>query len=263
MKDIQHSDFSITGALLKKEVIPVVKLGEPLTYAPWKFATIKGIVVRMHDLLTSSGRQFSPVFSEIEKAGGIQAGLDCPVPVLLSSVMSDKKIFNSTPEMYAHAIQRLKPDFFMTLDGETYLNEEYISKREVNRVLLESEKIIAQCSNSVPIGLIKGATISQLENSIESFQRLGINQFVFHTGDYLADGDTNSILAASTFIRHIRKKCANLLLYGIGSRRYFRKFFNADGFITMNHFINGFHRIKKIGGKEIRTHKKPTQEAIM
>ena len=67
---------------------------------------------------------------------------------------------------------------------------------------------------------------------------MGVKDFVFHTGDFLARGSNAEIEKAKTFTKEIRRQARVLLLYGIGTS--FKNFWWADGFITQSHYINAF-----------------------
>ncbi|MBI4044780.1 MAG: hypothetical protein HY392_03665 [Candidatus Diapherotrites archaeon] len=261
--NVQQQNFFGTPKTERKLLIPVVKLGEPLTYCPWQFAEIDGIVVRMHDLLTPTGKKFKSIIEKIEATGGIRTHLGYAGPILLSSIMSDQKIFNSTPEMYAHAIQTLKPDFFMTLDGETYLEKILIGEFEVERILQQTAWLISKCKRSIPVGLVKGSNPQQINLLLSTYKDWGLNDYVFHSGDFICKGNRNSVQEAKRIVRNIRPKIPRLFMYGIGARKNFQRFRTADGYITQSHYVNEFYGIKIVDNKIQRQKKTPSKKSIM
>jgi len=104
----------------------------------------------------------------------------------------------------------------------------------------------------VPIGHIKGCCPAQILAHCFRFKALGIQDFIFHTGDFLKRGDTNLINIARSYAYDIRKQARTLILYGMGAPSRFLEFSFADAFITFRHFVSATHGLKIIGSKEFR-----------
>ena len=100
--------------ILKKTLIPAIKLQEPITHAICKTNGTSHIVVRMQDLLRPDGRSFNALFTGILNAGGFHNYLRYPGTILLSTIMKDRTIFGCDPKTYATVIRELKPDYYFT-----------------------------------------------------------------------------------------------------------------------------------------------------
>lgn len=155
--------------------------------------------------------------------------------------MPDKALYGFSAEAYARMINSFGPDFYLTPDGETYLGEIEISGLEIQRMLMETEFLIAACPNSQPIGLVKGCTIQQIETHTNHLLNLGLTRFVFHAGEYLCRGTSCVTGTAVSFATAIRKRVPWLGVYGVGAMKSLRSFSFADGYITQSHFVNPFY----------------------
>lgn len=224
-----------------KTLVPVVKLTETSTYAPWEYIDCHAVFVRMQDLLQSNGKKFNKTYEKIYDVGGFHNFLNCNHKIFLSTIMRDKTLFGCDVDAYINVIRNLKPNYFMTLDCETYEGETNLAKNELDRSLQESKEIVFKCGNSFPIGLVKGASLYQIQEYSQTLSSIGIKHMVFHTGDFLCRGNNLLIEKARRYARMIRNNCETLALYGIGSQRHFRKFYFADAFITQSHYVNGFY----------------------
>lgn len=121
-----------------KFLSPVEKLSEPKTHAPWEFSTCTAVTVRLKDILNKSGRSERPVYKKIKGAGGIHEYIGFDGNVILTSIMEDQTIWGFTKEQYATIIDTLKPDYYITSDGETYNNEPNLSGSvEIPRMMEE------------------------------------------------------------------------------------------------------------------------------
>ena len=230
-----------------KFLSPVEKLGEPKTYEPWEFSTCAAVTVRLKDILNKSGKSERPIYKEIQKAGGIHAYIGFDGNVILTSIMEDQTIWGFTQERYANIIDTLKPDYYITGDGETYNNEPNLSGSvEIPRMIEEARYLLNNVKHSKPIGLVKGCTAEQIGEHADSLVKLGINDLVFHTGDFLARGSDTEVAKAREYTREIRKRAKGLLLYGIGLQ--IPDFFVADGFITQNHYVNALSYGQRLVG---------------
>jgi len=241
---------------------PVIKLGEEKTYQPWEKATCPAVVVKAQDLLFRSGLSFKPIFNEIEDAGGIRKYLGFDGHIILSSIMRDQTILGFTPESYAKMIHVLKPDYYLTPDGETYSGEEHLSKYEINRILEDTDYLLRECPESKPIGLVKGCNVAQIGEHAEALLGRGLYFFAFHAGDYICRGDETSIMQATMFAKHIREKVPWLLVYGVGAGRNLVRFRFADGFVTQSHYINALNGKKLVNGRWLRLSRAVTHDDV-
>lgn len=248
----------MTGNTMQfKQVMPVVKLGEKSTYYPWKSVPCTTLVVRMEDILREDGRTFKHIFEEISEAGGIHGFLGSPTRVMLSTIMRDKLIGGGTVDTYVEAIDVLKPDSFLTPDGETYIGETAKATEEIERMLAWSKEIIGKCKNSIPVGLVKGSDAFMVGEHTDALSQLGVNSMVFHIGDFLNRGRPVEASIARQYAGIIKNRGHGLYLYGIGAGKNLRRFFFADGFITQSHYVNAFYRQEYKNGKWHRTDKPP------
>ena len=227
-------------------ILPAVKLHEMKTHPPWDSCHSPGLVVKLEDLITESGKKTKPIFHAVERAGGLHWFLDYDGKIVLSSIMSDKAISGLSLDMHAEIINATAPDYYITPDGETYIDERPLAAYEIRRMLGWTEYLLDHCSEPKPIGLVKGACLAQVESHTERLKDIGFNMFAFHAGDFIFRSSKKSINLAKTFYSAIRKKVPWLMIYGVGSDRYFRAFQRADCFATQSHFISAF-RGREIG----------------
>jgi len=235
--------------LKRKFVMPVVKIGESKTYAPWDASGCPAVAIKIQDLFQRSGLTPKPVYADILKAGGIHAYLKYPGPIFLSTVMRDQTIRGFSRERYAACIAELRPDYYFTPDGETYLGEENLSRLEIERIMDDTTFLLDACPTSKPVGMVKGCTRGQVLDHSRRLLEMGIQWQVFHAGDYICRGKADAIAQASMLAKQIKQHVPWLLIYGIGANSHFRRFFFADGFITQSHFVNAFYGQQMIGGR--------------
>jgi hypothetical protein len=155
--------------------------------------------------------------------------------------MPDKAIYGFSAEAYAEMIDAIRPDFYLTPDGETYLGEIEISALEINRIVSDSKFLIGSCPYSQPIGLVKGCNLQQIDSHTVQLLELGLSRFVFHAGEYLCRGTSCATDMGIAFASAIRKRAPWLGIYGIGAMKSLRSYSFADGYITQSHFINPFY----------------------
>lgn len=226
---------------MKRQLIPVIKLSEPKTFRPWETVECFGVVIKAQHLLSEDGKRTNKVFDKIQSAGGIHSYLGYDGVVILSSIMPDKTIFGFSPQAYVAMIDALRPDFYLTPDGETYLDEYEISSLEIDRIVQDTEFLIESCPYSHPIGLVKGCTLQQIDKHAAQLLELGLSRFVFHAGEYLCRGTSCATEKGIAFASAIRKRVPWLGIYGIGAMKSLRSFSFADGYITQSHFVNPFY----------------------
>lgn len=225
----------------QRVLIPIIKLSEPKTYRPWEKVDCFAVVIKAEHLLSSDGKRTNKYFDKIQTTGGVHKFLGYEGIVILSSIMPDKTIYGFSAEAYAKMIYVLRPDFYLTPDGETYLGETEISGLEINRMVDDTKSLIKSCPYSHPIGLVKGCNIEQIDSHTDQLLNLGLSRFVFHAGDYLCRGTSCVTNKAIAFASAIRKKVPWLGIYGIGAMKSLKNFSFADGYITQSHFVNPFY----------------------
>jgi hypothetical protein len=254
---------SVVGTSSAKHLFPIIKLDEPDTYAPWLDVECQGVVIKAQHLLSKNGKRTNKIFDQIEKSGGIHPFLAYDGPVIISSIMPDKTLLGFSPDSYAEMIEVLRPDSYITPDGETYFGEHARSSREIRRMIIDSERLIRLCPDSHPIGLVKGCTLQQIGTHTEALLNLGISQFTFHASDYLRRGPAWVTDRAIQFSQIIRHKVPSFLIYGVGAMTSLQSFNFADGFITQSHFVNAYYGRKNCDENETSPNKKITRKEIM
>jgi hypothetical protein len=212
-----------------------------MTYSPWKEVACAGVVIKAKDLLSCDGTRFNGFHRRIGESGGIHQFIGYDGPVILSSIMPDRMIAGFSAEAYADMIGTLQPDYFLTPDGETYYNEGERSGREIKRILDETRYLLESNPSVLPIGLVKGCDLHQIESHSDELLQLGLTRFAFHASDFLRRGPAWMGRQAVEFATKIRVKVPWFLVYGVGAVRSFQKFHFADGYITQSHFVNAFY----------------------
>ncbi len=244
-------------------LLPIVKLGEEMTYWPWEVATCPAVIVKTQNLLSRNGKTTKPIFDNIQHAGSIHKHLGFDGNVILSSIMPDRAILGFSREEYATMINTLKPDYFITPDGETYSGEEALSEFEIARILEDTKYLLKACPNSKPIGLVKGCNLEQIEVHTAALLGLGITKYVLHAGDFVCRRKKHSLFVAQTFANKIRQMVPWLLVYGAGSNSHFLRFKSASGFATQSHYVSAFYRKKMVGTRWVHFENAPNRRTIM
>ena len=221
----------------KRILIPVVRFNNKNTFPPSNLQS-EMITIKAYDFLSKDGKQTKPLLNKVLEKGNLHTMLYFNGSIILSSVMRDETLFGLTNESYALLVNTLKPEYYFTPDGETYLNEGSLSAFELKRIMADTQILLKQCMDSKPIGLVKGCTEKQIQMHSEFLKTNGVDIQVFHAGDYLRRGTKKEAAIAYNFARIIRKYAKVLLIYGIGSKKTIRKFNFADGFITQTHFLH-------------------------
>lgn len=230
------------------ELYPVVKLNDPSLRDIWKGLDLPYLVVRLQDLITSSSGKPNKTFYEVKFKGGIHNYLDYGGKVILSLVMKDKLILKFSPKLYAEIINEVKPNYFTSVDGETYDREEKTSFQEILRCVNETKQLINLCPNVTCIGHVKGCNESQIHTHLNQLNSLGIKHYLFHVGDFFRSGSKEMINKAKHYASIIRKKAYKLILYGMGSQKKLIEFSFADAYVSFNYFV------KAINGKKYSNH---------
>lgn len=231
---------------------PIVRLDVKETFDVFKVVPVELVVVRLQDMVSKNTYRFNKTYNDVISAGGLHGFLDFHGHILLSLVMRDEIIANFGPEKYATAINSLHPDSFTTIDGETYEGEYSLSLREIERIHRENRELVDLCPKYHPFGLVKGCTENQIEHHIRLLKSLGIEDFVFHIGDFLRHGDPNMIKKARYLSYRIRKHTKCLILYGMGSQERLAEFSFADIYVSFNHFVTAKNGMKFTGTKKIK-----------
>lgn len=246
----------------QNRVFPVIKIHEKHTHLN-ESDGVNIIIVRMRDFVFKNGTPNYKLIDKILIAGGLHKYLNFYGTIIFSSIMHDDVLSQCTCETYAYLINTLKPDQYLTPDGTTYIGKVKKSRNQINKILDITEKLLKLCPKSQPIGLIKGASLSQIDFHINRLKGLGINQFCFHAGDFLYKESIYSQNLAVKFSKHIRMKVPHLMIYGIGSKSNFQKFHFADSYVTNSHFIQAFNHRTIMGVVWVRIKNKPSRLNIL
>lgn len=246
-----------------KSVIPRMQISKDSSYNPWEITNHSLVVVSMQDLVTTSGKNRTRHYYEVVKAGGFHEyfGLNktnSDVKFILSSIIPDKMIYGLKPEDYVEVISSTNSDYFITNDGETYINDQYGEQNilfEIDRIL-EYTKYVQSRTDVPLIGLIKGTKPEHIISHIHCLKKMGINQFCFHTSDFLRQHDKRTISIGKRLFQTARNHVPFLLAYGPCSRSSIKHFSSADGFITYSHFPQG--KVKYVKGRQKQLRKSAT-----
>lgn len=222
---------------MTKEIVPLIRLDCKRSIELARSINRKIIVVPIYDLILESNAKPNQKFKKIKKAGGIHNYLNYNGIIILSLIMKDEIIWKCLPEQYAEIINGIMPDAYTTIDGGTYDKEELESIQEIIRISKETKKLISLCPNIKPIGHVKGCNKSQIKLHLNFLKSLGINTFLFHTGDFFRKGDKEMMNKAKTFCSLIKKDKNILFVYGVGTPKRMLEFSFCDLFITYNHFV--------------------------
>ena len=222
---------------------------EPFSHEPWNYVYCPAIAIKVSDYIGMDGTPNEKYYAVV-KAGGLHNYWKFEGIIILSPIMKEPRLGNFKKRTYAKMIALFSPDYYITTDGETYdsanvskdnmlyYSTDEISKREVDKVSLETRYLLTRNLKPIPIGLVKGNNASQIRQHVENLKKLGIKLFAFHTGDFLFRGNRAAIKKAARFARIVKDIGGWLLVYGIGSPKNFTKFGFADAFVTHSHLRN-------------------------
>lgn len=265
MNDIYTWDFispNIYGTpRTTHEVVPIVKLTEKMTYDPWNYVCCNSCVIKIQDLVSKNGTHTNKIYQLIVDGGGIHDYFGWDGHIVLSSIAPDETIFGLSIELYAEIIGDLKPNSYLTPDGETYLGKSNskISTLEIERIIDDTEYLVKDSTSASPIGLVKGNDLNQIEYHTSFLLEKGMEKFCFHAGDYLYNGSSSTINNGIKFQSAIRKHVPHLMSYGVGSYHSMKQFSQADEFITQSHYTRSFYGEYLVNGKWL---KKPKFHSI-
>lgn len=226
-------------------LLPAIKLHEPRTHEPWKYISCPGVVIKLEELLSADGRYTSTMFDKIRKKGGLHNFLDFEGMVILSTVMPDYAIFGLTPELYAWMINEIEPDYYLTPDGQNYFDRPNTSEYEIRRILRETDILLKAGLSSEPIGLVKGCCAKEATAHCRSLIDRGIEHHVMHVGDCIHRATKAEQEKMLSIYHHVAAQSPWLLIYGVGSRKYFRAFPSCNGFVTQSHYTYQFRKGEK------------------
>lgn len=99
---------------------PIVRLDFRDTFEVFRAFPVGLVVVRLQDVVSKNTYKFNKTYYDVISAGGLHDFLDFRGHILLSLIMRDELIANFGPENYAEVLNSLTPDYFTTVDGETY-----------------------------------------------------------------------------------------------------------------------------------------------
>jgi len=193
--------------------------------------------LRASEFLTSDGKSFTPLFYRTAAKGGFNAANNIDTPIVLSLIMDDPRCSGLSPKMVSKLIKELKPAYCTTMDEATYLRDNSWSLHKLKQIRTKNRHLIKDHPGMKFIGVIKGCTTAQIQGHVSELQGLGIEQFIFHIGDYIAHGNEYELKSAEEFALTIRRMVPTLYLYGMGAKKMIRAFPYVDGIITLNHII--------------------------
>ncbi len=235
------------------ELIPITKINDQRTRDISLNASYPFLVIRLVDLISYKTLKLNKFFFQIKETGGIRNYLNgYEGKIIFSLIAPDSVISKLLPSDYAYIINSIKPDFCTTIDCETYHNEISLSIEEIKNSIIQTKELIKLCPNISFIGLVKGCNEYLVEEHTKLLKYgLGIEDFMFHTGDFLRQGDHNMIILARNLAFKIFHYARNLFLYGMGSQKNLIEFSFAHFYITHNHFVTAINGMKFIGTQKI------------
>jgi hypothetical protein len=193
--------------------------------------------LRASEFITSDGKSLTPLFYRIAAKGGFNTANDIDTPIVLSLIMDDSRCSGLSARTVSRLIKGLKPAYCTTMDEATYLRDKSWSIHKLKQIRTKNRQVIKHHPEMKFIGVIKGCTGEQIQEHVSELQSLGIDQFIFHIGDYIAHGNKYELKCSKEFVQTIRRMVPTLYLYGIGSKIMIQTFPYVDGIITLNHII--------------------------
>jgi len=193
--------------------------------------------LRASEFITSDGKSLTPLFYRTAAKGGFNTANNIDTPIVLSLIMDDARCSGLSAQTVSRLIKGLKPAYCTTMDEATYLRDKSWSIHKLKQIRTKNRQLIKDHPEMKFIGVIKGCTVEQIQEHVSELQSLGIGQFIFHIGDYIAHGNEYELKCAKEFVLTIRRMVPTLYLYGIGAKEMIQKFPYVDGIITLNHII--------------------------
>jgi hypothetical protein len=248
--------------MIKKVLLPVVKLRSPETH-PDKSHAVPAIVVKMQDFLRENGQPNMSAIQKIRDAGGLHEYLNGAGNIILSPIMPDRLLLKIDFQTYVSLIEELRPERYITPDGITYSGFTKYSRNQIEIILDITSKLLDRFPEYTPIGLVKGSNLSQMDFHLDNLLERGITQICLHAGDFLYRESNYSCGQIVDFARYVREKVPYMMVYGIGSKQYFRRFHFADTYVTNSHYMQAFNHKRIQGAKWVNFRGKPTKEIVM
>jgi hypothetical protein len=246
----------------KKFLYPIIKFRSAETY-PEKSQEIPAVVVRLQDFLQENGTPKTSEIQKVQRVGSLCEYLNFTGRIILSPIIPDSILEKINYDTYVYLIEALQPDQYITPDGPTYFRCTKVSRNQIELILGMTGKLLDRFPECIPIGLVKGSNLSQMDFHLDNLLELGLTQICLHAGDALYKEPHYAKDQVVDYARHIREKVPHLMIYGVGSKHYFRRFYFADSYATNSHFIQAFNH-KVIRGATWVTFKgEPTREIIM
>jgi hypothetical protein len=246
----------------KKILLPVVKFRSPETH-PDKSHAVPAIIVKMQDFLRENGQLNMSAIQNIRDAGGLHKYLKGAGHIILSPIMPDRLLLKIDYQIYVSLIEELGPDRYITPDGITYNGFIKYSRNQIELILDITSKLLDRFPEYTPIGLVKGCDLSQMDFHLDNLLERGITQICLHAGDFLYKESGYSSDRIVGFTRYIREKVPYMMVYGVGSKHYFRRFHYADVYVTNSHYMQAFNHKRIQGTKWVNFKGKPTKEIVM
>ncbi|MDY3203018.1 MAG: hypothetical protein VB007_00600 [Methanocorpusculum sp.] len=193
--------------------------------------------LRASEFITSDGKALTPLYYRTAAKGGFNVANNTDTPIALSLIMDDPRCSGLSARTVSRLINELKPAYCTTMDEATYLRDNSWSTHKLKQIRMKNRQLIKAHPEMKFIGVIKGSTVPQIRGHVSELQSLGIDQFIFHIGDYIAHGNAYELRCAKEFVQTIRDLVPTLYLYGMGSKEMIQTFPYVDGIITLNHII--------------------------
>lgn len=224
----------------------------------------KRIYLRASEFITSDGKRVTKLFKKVAAKGGFNRYLDIDNPVVLCFIMHDRSCSGITPNIAAELINGIKPYACTTLDESTYLREDKWSEIRLSILQRKNRALIRKHPDMKFIGVVKGCNQKQIEAHTMELLSLGIQEFIFHAGDYIAKGSYSEIKTARDYALSVRKMVPTLYAFGIGSKQMINRFYFVDGIITLNPIIETHHGIITDASGRITQNRKyvPNQKVL-
>jgi hypothetical protein len=246
----------------KKFLYPAIKFRSIETHLD-KSQRIPAVIVKMQDFLCANGKPKMSALQKVERAGSLHEYLGVSGRIIISPIIPDPLLLRINCDTYSYLFEALQPDEFITPDGITYSGLIKRSRDQIDHILGITELLINRFPECTPIGLVKGCNLSQMDFHVDKLLELGITRVCLHAGDFLYKDSSYSKDQIIDFARYVREKVPFLMIYGVGSKHYFQRFYFADCYVTNSHFIQAFNHMVIRGVKWVNFKGKPTREIVM
>lgn len=209
-------------------VVPLVSLKDPASYR-FDSIDVGAIVVRFEDLFDENIRD------AVEKASDIHTYLNFDGKILVSSIMPDDLITQEAVFYYFMGIlNKVKFDAVIAWDSPVYIDIPLYNSW-VNLLMgLRLTHELAECG--IPVyGLAKGNVENQIEFSVETLARIGIDSMALHASEYMMDFKIDSTIrqVLYAYSSHLSKLAKSVLLVGVLNPRWLS--YVEDAFPKLKH----------------------------